>query len=141
MIGKKGTNTNHKSEFSILIVEDEIYNYLFLYEVLNKFEVTLIRAVDGREAVNICKKRNDIQLLLMDIRMPVMDGYEATKIIREFKPDIPIIAQTAYAMEVDRKRVYESGFSDYLPKPISKNDLIESVSRNLPEGFSLILKK
>jgi hypothetical protein len=74
----------------------------------------------------------------MDIRMPVMDGYTATKEIKKFRPDMPIIAQTAYAMESDRKKAMDEGCDDYIAKPIRRQDLIEIISRHVPKG--LILK-
>ncbi len=137
MNSESGINTNQKEKFSILIAEDEEYNYLFLAEVLNGYEVTRIRAINGKEAVEICSNPNDIKIILMDIRMPVMDGYEATKLIKKMHPEMPIIAQTAYAMESDRKRAFNEGFNDYLPKPIRRKELIRTIIKHLPKGYLL----
>ena len=130
-------NANHKNKFSILIAEDEEYNYLFLAEVLNSYEATLIRAINGKEAVELCSNTNNIKLILMDIRMPVMDGYEATRLIKKMHPEMPIIAQTAYAMESDRKRAFNEGFNDYLPKPIRRKELISTIIKHIPQGYQL----
>ena len=137
MNSESGINTNQEKKFSILIAEDEEYNYLFLAEVLNSYEVTLIRAINGKEAVEQCSTPNDIKIILMDIRMPVMDGYEATKLIKKMHPEMPIIAQTAYAMESDRKRAFKEGFNDYLPKPIRRKELISTIIKHIPKGYLL----
>jgi hypothetical protein len=122
----------------ILIAEDEEFNYLYMAESLSEFNVKLYRAKDGLAAVEICKTNPQIQQVLMDIRMPVMDGYTATKEIKKFRPTLPIIAQTAYAMESDRKRALDEGCDDYIAKPIRRQDLIEIISRHAPVGFPLL---
>ena len=134
---KSDTIANNTDNFSILIAEDEEYNYLFLEEVLNSYDATLIRAVNGKEAVELCSKPNNIKIVLMDIRMPVMDGYEATKLIKKLHPEMPVIAQTAYAMESDRKRAFKEGFNDYLPKPIRRKELISTIIKHIPKGYNL----
>jgi hypothetical protein len=122
----------------ILVAEDEEFNYLYIAESLSEFNIKLYRAKDGLSAVEICRSNPQIQQVLMDIRMPVMDGYTATKEIKKFRPDMPIIAQTAYAMESDRKKAMDEGCDDYIAKPIRRQDLIEIISRHVPKG--LILK-
>ena len=122
----------------ILIAEDEEFNYLYLEESLSEFNVKLYRAKDGLSAVETCKSNPQIQQVLMDIRMPVMDGYTATKEIKKFRPNLPIIAQTAYAMESDRKKALDEGCDDYIAKPIRRRDLIEIISRHAPVGFPLL---
>jgi CheY-like chemotaxis protein len=122
----------------ILVAEDEEFNYLYIAESLSEFNIKLYRAKDGLSAVEICRANLQIQQVLMDIRMPVMDGYTATKEIKKFRPDMPIIAQTAYAMESDRKKAMDEGCDDYIAKPIRRQDLIEIISRHVPKG--LILK-
>ena len=108
---------------TILIVEDVSSNYIFLESVLNRFNATIIWAKDGLSAIDIAKNNPDIDLVLMDIRMPGINGYIATTRIREFNPDIPIIAQTAYALSDDREKAISAGCNDYLAKPINLNDL------------------
>jgi CheY-like chemotaxis protein len=112
----------------ILIVEDLDSNFRFLevlLGILNKARV--LWAKDGNEAVNMCLQHKEIEVVLMDIQLPVMDGYEATKRILEFRPDLPIIAQTANAMPEEIKRCMEAGCSVYIIKPIRKDELIEAI--------------
>lgn len=112
---------------TILVVEDDDSNYLFLDELLSVFNYLVVRAVNGLEAVEICKSNIRIDLVLMDIKMPVMDGYEATKQIRVFKPDLPIIAQTAYFIKEDHEKAMASGCNDYITKPLDKKVLISKI--------------
>lgn len=113
---------------TILIAEDENANFFFLKKVLERAGAEVIRARDGREAVDLFSVHPEIDIILMDILMPEMNGYQATAIIKEQKPSIPIIAQTALAMEGDAKKVIEAGCNDYLSKPIRMNDLLEKMS-------------
>ncbi len=119
------------SNKTVLIAEDADDNYFLLTAILKKTNLNIIRAKDGMEAVNICKETDGIDAILMDLSMPVMDGLEATKQIKEFNPDIPIIAQTAYAMEADREQTFEAGCNDYISKPIRRNILIELLYKYL----------
>ncbi len=119
-------NMNIKESF-ILIAEDEDVNWFLLEQILSPNNYKLIRAVNGREAVELCKKNDDIDLVLMDIKMPEMDGYDALKEIRQFKPALPVIAQTAYALPSDVERLKNS-FSDYITKPINRHLLLEKIS-------------
>jgi CheY-like chemotaxis protein/serine phosphatase RsbU (regulator of sigma subunit) len=112
----------------ILIADDVDINYFLLVEALKSTKVMVFRAENGFEAVEYCRS-NDIDLVLMDIRMPVMDGIEATKLIRSFKPNLPIIAQTALGEEGDREMITSAGCDDYISKPINLK-LFLSVVRN-----------
>ncbi len=111
------------SEKVILIAEDVSTNYLLLKTALKKTGVSLIWAKNGQEALDECKKDQQIDLVLMDLRMPVMDGYEATKQIKQLHPDLPVIAQTSYAMDGDKEASVEAGCNDYLSKPFDLKDL------------------
>lgn len=125
---KIDSSTNDSFEGkTILIAEDEDNNYIFLQEVLNQTKVKLVRAKNGLEAVNIIKNQPEISLILMDIKMPEMNGYQATAIIKEMKPSIPIIAQTAYAMAEDIIKGKNAGCDDYLSKPIKPELLISTI--------------
>ena len=126
-----------ESKIHILIAEDEEFNFIFLAESLKEFNVKLYRVKDGLSAVETCRMNLQIQQVLMDIRMPVMDGYTATKEIKKFRPELPIIAQTAYAMESDRKMAFDEGCDDYISKPIRRKDLIEIVAKHAPENSPL----
>ncbi len=118
------------SYLTILIVEDEFTNFKYLETVLLKQNVNILSAVNGVEAVDIVNKTQDINLILMDIRMPEMDGYEATKLIKKIMPKIPIIAQTAFAMNTEKEKINESGFDDYIAKPVDKNKLLRLIEKH-----------
>jgi CheY-like chemotaxis protein len=83
------------------------------------------------EAVEICKKKPDINLVLMDVKMPVMDGYEATKLIKEINPELPVIAVTAYGLSGDKEKALAAGCDDYIAKPFEPDDLIEKLRKYL----------
>ncbi len=122
---------NHKiwKNKTILIAEDEESNYKFLEVLLSKKGINLLRAENGYEAIEICKGHEQIDLILMDIKMPEMNGLEATAKIKQFKPKIPIIIQTAYAMQNDEKECMESGCDDYIAKPIKKEKLLSILAK------------
>lgn len=113
----------------ILIAEDVESNYLYLSAVLSKIKAKVYWAKNGKEAVDIFKKEEDIDLILMDLQMPEMNGYEATKIIKKTDPKLPIIAQTAFAMSDDREKALDAGCDDYLAKPIKSKDLLHIVGK------------
>lgn len=104
---------------TVLIAEDEFSNYLYLEELLEGTGTRLLYASNGKEAVDICAKDESIDVVLMDIRMPVMNGYIATKQIKLLRPKLPVIAQTAYVLETDMKGL-KSDFDDFILKPINK---------------------
>ncbi|MBI9067491.1 MAG: response regulator [Salinivirgaceae bacterium] len=108
---------------TILIAEDEESNYKYLEQILSHTSAKILRAENGKEAVEIVKN-NHVDLILMDIKMPIMNGLEATKIIKELHRNIPIIAQTAFTLEMDEKVSLSSGCDAYIAKPIQKNKLI-----------------
>ena len=111
----------------ILIAEDDDISYVLLESIFSDENFQLIQAKDGLEAVKLFAQNPGIDLILMDINMPVMNGFEATRKIREINDKIPIIAQTAYALEGDREKSLEAGCSDYISKPIKKKDLLEKI--------------
>ncbi len=113
----------------ILIAEDVESNYLYLNAVLSKINAQIFWAKNGLEAVDIFNTQTDIDLILMDLQMPEMNGYEATQAIKTKNPDIPIIAQTAFAMSDDREKALEAGCDDYLAKPIKSKDLLNIVEK------------
>jgi CheY-like chemotaxis protein len=122
----------HWSNRVVLITEDEEVNFFYLKTLLKKTEVRVLRAKNGKEAVDIITEhKGDIDLVLMDINMPVMDGYEAMRIIKARHPDLPIIAQTAYTLNNDRRKCLKAGFNDYIAKPINKVALFRLVNDNL----------
>ncbi len=116
----------------VLITEDEEVNFYYLKTLLQRADAKVIRAKNGKEAVDIISKhKGGIDLILMDLNMPVMDGYEAMRIIKSRHPAIPIIAQTAYTMNNDRHRCLQAGFNDYIAKPINRLALYRMVNDNL----------
>jgi CheY-like chemotaxis protein len=122
----------HWNNRVVLITEDEEVNFFYLKTLLQKANAKVIRAKNGKEAVDIiARHKGGIDLILMDLNMPVMDGYEAMRIIKSKHPSIPIIAQTAYTMNNDRHRCLEAGFNDYIAKPINRLALYRMVNENL----------
>jgi signal transduction histidine kinase/ActR/RegA family two-component response regulator len=118
--------TSNQTDISndvILIAEDDETNYLYLNEVLIKNKYKTIRAKNGKEVVEICKSNPSVTLVLMDIKMPILNGLEATKQIKLFRADLPVIAQTAYAYPDDEQKIKDAGCDGYLPKPILKDSL------------------
>lgn len=115
------------SDKKILIAEDEDSNYRYLEMVLNKTKAKILWAKNGIEAIELCKE-HEPDLILMDIKMPIMDGLEATREIKKTHPEIPVIAQTAFAMENDERMSLEAGCNSYLSKPIKANKLMEVLS-------------
>ena len=124
---------NEQDRYIVLIVEDEEINHLFLEILLEDFEfkIKVLHAKNGQEAVEICKNDSDIDIVLMDLKMPVMDGYEATQLIKEFRPNLPIIAQTAYSRIEDKNKAEEAGCNDFISKPINKTLFNEIINRYL----------
>ncbi len=125
--------SNYKWENRVvLITEDEEVNFYYLKTIFKKTEAKIIRAKNGKEAVDIIRDHHgNIDLVLMDLNMPVMDGYEAMRIIKAQHPKIPIIAQTAYTLSEDRNKCMKAGFNDYISKPINRVALFRMVSQNL----------
>jgi CheY-like chemotaxis protein len=115
----------------ILIVEDDLSSRLYLNKILERVGVTILNAGDGLEAVNIAAGNPDIDIILLDIQLPVMDGYSALLKIREFSKDVIIIAQTAYGLLGDKEKILNSGFNDYVIKPILAQNLIDKLVSNL----------
>lgn len=120
-----------KKSVTILIAEDEDSNHFLLEELLADIECNIIRAVNGLEAIEICKSNPLIELVLMDIKMPEVDGYEATRQIRKFNAALPIIAQTAHALPEDKDKAFEAGCNDYLSKPINREKFFEMIRKYL----------
>lgn len=121
------------SSFSVLIAEDMESNYLYLKELLMPTGISILRARDGLEAVEIFESHENIDVVVMDILMPGLDGYEATTKIREIREDVPVIAQTAFTFEGEIKNgLYAGCFTDYLMKPFTRDMLIANLKKYLP---------
>jgi PAS domain S-box-containing protein len=113
---------------NILIAEDDEISYFFLKESLSQKHIFTQRASNGQEAVDMIRNQSKINLVLMDIRMPVMDGIEAIKQIKKIKPETPIIAQSAFATEKEIHHSFEAGCDDYITKPIDIHVLLNKIS-------------
>ncbi len=116
---------------TILVVEDEQVNQQLLQEFLQETKANVVHAKDGREALDKCKLLKEIDLVLMDIKMPVMDGIESTQLIKKERPQIPVIAQTAYSMPEDKSQIEQAGCDAVFVKPLRKNMLFEAIDQLL----------
>ncbi len=134
--GKKSPGkTEAKSKITeapvILIVEDDEANSCYLRTLLKKASLSNLLAFNGREAIEYCESHPEISLVLMDIKMPVMDGFEATRRIKEFRKNLPVIGLTAYALTGDREKALEAGCDDYLSKPVKSDLLLSAIHKQL----------
>jgi len=122
---------NQIKNLKILVVEDDETSHFLLTRTLQKISYEVLHAITGVEAVKACRNNPDLDLVMMDIRMPDMDGYEATRQIRQFNKDVIIIAQTAFGFSGDREKAIEAGCNDYISKPINKTLLFELIKKHL----------
>jgi len=123
--------TDQKKRYKILIVDDDEMSALLLNQYVQSIGKHIFQAANGSEAVEISRQHPDIDLILMDLKMPGIDGVEAAKQIRTFNKDVVIIAQTAKALTSDRVHALEAGLNDFITKPISESDLLECIEKNL----------
>jgi CheY-like chemotaxis protein len=121
------TDNNQKV---ILVAEDDDISFALL-EVFLSRNYQLLRTINGEQTIEMFKKNPNIALILMDLKMPIMDGYDATREIRKLDKNIPIVAQTAYALAGDSQKALDAGCDDYVTKPIKKEELLEKIKRNL----------
>lgn len=127
MIKKDDTKFDY-SKLTILVAEDEFFNYEFINEILLMYDIKVLHAQNGLDAIELVKSNSDIDLILMDIKMPELNGLDATKRIKEINSKIPIIAQTAYALSGDKEKIMEAGCDNYIAKPINKDDLMDMIN-------------
>ncbi len=118
-------------EKTILVAEDNESNYILMTYIL-RGHYQVVRAHDGQEAVDAVEK-GGIDLVLMDMKMPVMDGLEATRLIKEAHPELPVIALTANVFDSDRDNAMEAGCCDFLPKPVSAKQCLETIEKYIGE--------
>ncbi len=124
-------------KITLLLAEDETYNVLLIQAVMENENIKIIHAKNGFEALEIFKTTPNIDLILMDIKMPVMDGIQSFKEIRKLNKEIPVIAQTAYTIEHEKKQLLEMGFTNYISKPIKIDDLIEKIKKTIIETANI----
>ena len=127
----KASTNNIWEGRTILIAEDEIVNYMFLEVLLEETGAVLIHALDGQIAIDTVKNNPAIDLVLMDIKMPNVNGLDATRSIKAVRPQLPVIAQTAYAMQDDEYKALQAGCNDYISKPIDANKLMGLMKKHL----------
>lgn len=120
----------------ILIVEDNEQWFEFLEYLLTKPDIHIMRAKNGEDSIKLCRENINIDLILMDINLPIMNGYEATIEIKKFRPDLPVIAQTAYAIKGDREKSFEAGCDDYISKPFKEEALMKMINYHLKKKKS-----
>ena len=115
----------------IIVAEDEDMNYILIKKILEQTNATIIRAVDGEDLLKKIEGKDNIDLILMDMSMPKMDGFEATEKIRNAGIQIPIIAQTALSESHEKEKVIDVGCNDFIEKPILKDKLFELIAKYL----------
>lgn len=126
-------NTSKNNSGNILIVEDIDLNYLLLDEMIRKLNYTTLHARNGKDVFNLLDKHSNIKLILLDLKMPVMDGFEVLKKMKELKIGIPVIVQSAYNNDIEKKKAFELGCKDYLVKPIHKENLKTLINKFLKQ--------
>ena len=129
--GDKSPEPVQQSEPVVLIAEDDDSNFRYIEVVLKKSSYKVLRAINGYETLEICRKNPDVKILLMDLKMPGMDGFEATRQIRQFLPELPIVVLSAYISLADEEAARSAGCNDYITKPVSKAKLLETLDRLL----------
>jgi CheY-like chemotaxis protein len=115
----------------ILVAEDDDFNYKYLDIILKRANYLVVRAVNGLEAIDICRKNKDVSMILMDMKMPKMGGLEATREIRKFMPDLPVIALTAYVSPVDENEAAAAGCNEFVSKPVNRTKLLSLMQKVL----------
>ena len=121
---------------TILIAEDTDCSFLYLKTILRNTSATILWAASGQEAINQVREHKEIDIILMDVNMPGINGFEATVAIHSIRPEMPVIAQTAYVHENEVDLCFASGCVDYISKPIDKYLLLEKLSVFLGEGVT-----
>lgn len=131
IVNDPSETTLENGDFTILVAEDDNLSFLYIKACLSNYNCTVIRAVNGKEAVKIVNENPSLDLVLMDINMPEMDGNEALVEIRKTNKQIKVIAQTGLAMSGDKEKMLNAGFTDYVSKPISTSQLISTINKHL----------
>ena len=127
--GKESTPTSNV--ITILIAEDDVNSLMFLRTLLELDGLKILEAANGQEAVEAVKDHPEISLVLIDMKMPIMNGFEATRLIKQIRPKLPVIAQTAYAFAKDQDEALQAGCDDYISKPIKKQALMDKINKLL----------
>ncbi|MBU8892767.1 MAG: response regulator [Bacteroidales bacterium] len=128
---KKGTSKYNWNNITILVAEDEESNFRFLDMIIRKTSAEILWAKTGQQAIDMCQGNYNVDLVLMDIKMPEMDGLEAIRKIREQQSKVPIIVQSAYSMPEDRNLSFDAGANDFISKPIGTEKLLSIIDKHL----------
>ncbi len=118
-----------KSKYKILLVDDDYLNFLYYSEIIPPDTYEIIYVNNGNEAVKICQTNKDIDLILMDIKMPGLDGEKALRKIRSFNQDIPVLIQSAYLDEYELDLLLADGATDYVYKPVREEELLKKITK------------
>lgn len=116
---------------NILVAEDEQINFMLIELLLEPYNCRIIPASNGREAVDVCSSNKGIDLVIMDMKMPVLDGFDATRMIKKIRPELKVIAVSAYAYYDDEEKALAAGCDDFLSKPFEKSELLRTLSRHI----------
>ncbi len=119
------------SDKTIIVAEDNEMNYFLIKAMLSNHEFNILHAWNGAEAVELCKNKPEVDLVLMDIKMPVMNGIEASRKIKRIRPDLPVIALTAYSPDINQIKIDEADYDAYILKPVSKDKLLTVIKSHL----------
>jgi CheY-like chemotaxis protein len=113
---------------TILYAEDDYSNFILVDILLQSANYKVIHVNNGKEAIEECRRNQSIDLVLMDLKMPAMDGFDATRIIKSIRPELPVIAITAYALSGDREKAINAGCNEYISKPLKKDNLLKTIN-------------
>lgn len=116
-----------------MLAEDEYSNYYFMQILLRNLHFEVILALNGLEAIDAVKANQSIALVFMDLKMPVLNGFEATRQIKILRPDLPVIAQTAYTINTDKYAALDAGCNGYITKPVKKAEIITLLDKYFPQ--------
>ena len=116
-------------KLTILVVDDDMLSYILIQALFSKHDFELIHTMNGLDAVKICEENKGIDIVFMDIELPKMDGCKATALIKEIRPELPVVAVTAYALSTDKEKYMNCGFEAYITKPVSSEKLFETLDR------------
>ena len=125
------TETEHVNNLKVLIAEDDADSEMLITIAVTKYSREILKARTGIEAIEICRKNPDLDVILMDNKMPEMSGYEAAREIRKFNNKVVIIAQTAFALLGDKEKALQTGCNDYMSKPIKQEVLVTILDKHL----------
>lgn len=126
VVKKTGTGDSIERELTILVADDDSMNCFFIEEIFSDSNINTVQAINGKEAVELCSEF-DFDLVLMDMKMPVMDGIEATKKIKALKPYLPVLAVSANVFWLDREKALKAGCDDYITKPFKPDELCRKI--------------